>query len=460
MGAPAPAGLFATFRPKEDDPARTELFLEQPWGDVTLDRLTQAEVEAAQKQSPPTELLALVGAYRPKDKLTEVRLEAVEGRVSLVIPGQPPYPLLRRQEDEFGLGGLPATFALTLRRDEHGAVTGFAVKEPGVTLDHQRVGPRGVPDIPIDVLERRVAQAHGAERLARLKTLVLAGTVDFVHEGVTGTLAIYREVPEHYAEVTVFQAFARDIGRARVVFDGERAADSVDFAPIGDPYPAEADDIRVRAWFNPYEDWKTWFPSVRVVGHSQVGREDVIVVGLERASGVKLTEYYSKKTYLLRKRERLVPGLPGRFDRPTATTTEVYDDYRQVAGVMIPHRIEAETWNGKVVTVIREAQPNAPIPPGTFALPNSKNSVVVHVHTHSGIGDGTFVNTRTENLTARLASRSWRGAQAGVAAVAACSPASGGGPGYSMGSAASDSNRLRSSSAACFALWIRAVSSW
>lgn len=216
--------------------------------------------------------------------------------------------------------------------------------------------------------------------------------MDFVHEGVTGTLAIYRKAPERYAEVTVFQAFDRDIGRARVVFDGERAADSVDFGPIEDPYPAQADDIRVRAWFNPYQDWKTRFPSVRVVGHSQVGREEVIVVELERASGVKLTEYYSKKTYLLRKRERLVPGLPG---RPTATTTEVYDDYRRVAGVMIPHRIEAETWNGKVVTVIREAQPNAPIPPGTFALPNSKNSVLVHVHTHSGIGDGTFVNTRT-----------------------------------------------------------------
>jgi hypothetical protein len=35
---------------------------------------------------------------------------------------------------------------------------------------------------------------------------------------------------------------------------------------------------------------------------------------------------------------------------------------------MIPHRIEAETWHGKVVMVIREAQPNAPIPPGTFIL--------------------------------------------------------------------------------------------
>lgn len=107
LGAPAPAGLFATFRPKEDDPARTELFLEQPWGDVVLNRLTQAEIEAAQKQSPPTELLALVGAYRPKDKLTEVRLEAIEGRVSLVIPGQPPAPLLLQQEVNSGSGAFP-----------------------------------------------------------------------------------------------------------------------------------------------------------------------------------------------------------------------------------------------------------------------------------------------------------------------------------------------------------------
>jgi CubicO group peptidase (beta-lactamase class C family) len=51
-------------------------------------------------------------------------------------------------------------------------------------------------------------------------------------------------------------AFNRDIGRARVVFDGEHAADYVDFAPIEDPLPAQADDIRVRAWFNPYEDGK------------------------------------------------------------------------------------------------------------------------------------------------------------------------------------------------------------
>jgi hypothetical protein len=335
LGAPAPAGLFATFRPKEDDPARTELFLEQPWGDVVLNRLTQAEIEAAQKQSPPTELLALIGAYRPNDKLTEVRLEAVEGRVSLVIPGQPPYPLLRRQEDEFGLGGLPATFALTLRRDEHGAVSGFALKEPGVTLDHQRVGPRGVPDIPIDALEQRVAQAHGAERLARLKTLVLAGAVDFVHEGVTGTLAIYREAPERYAELTVFQAFDRDIGRARVVFDGVRAADYVDFAPIEDPLPGRADDIRVRGWFNPYGEWNGRFTSARVVGNSHVGGEDTIVVELARASGVKLTEHYSKETHLLRKRERLVPG---RTHGPPDAVTEVYDDYRQIAGVMIPHR--------------------------------------------------------------------------------------------------------------------------
>jgi hypothetical protein len=36
LGAPAPDGFFATFRPIKDKPAETELFLEQPQGNLVL----------------------------------------------------------------------------------------------------------------------------------------------------------------------------------------------------------------------------------------------------------------------------------------------------------------------------------------------------------------------------------------------------------------------------------------
>jgi CubicO group peptidase (beta-lactamase class C family) len=39
LGEPAPAGFFATFRPAKDKPSETELFLEQPQGNVVLSRV-------------------------------------------------------------------------------------------------------------------------------------------------------------------------------------------------------------------------------------------------------------------------------------------------------------------------------------------------------------------------------------------------------------------------------------
>jgi hypothetical protein len=39
LGEPAPGGFFATFRPVKDKPAETELFLEQPQGNVVLQKV-------------------------------------------------------------------------------------------------------------------------------------------------------------------------------------------------------------------------------------------------------------------------------------------------------------------------------------------------------------------------------------------------------------------------------------
>lgn len=39
LAEPAPPGFFATFRPAKDKPANTELFLEQPQGNVVLEKI-------------------------------------------------------------------------------------------------------------------------------------------------------------------------------------------------------------------------------------------------------------------------------------------------------------------------------------------------------------------------------------------------------------------------------------
>ncbi|HSV73268.1 MAG TPA: serine hydrolase domain-containing protein [Chthonomonadales bacterium] len=46
LGAPAPSGFFATFRPSASEPGRLELFLEQPHGNVVLQRVEQMPFES------------------------------------------------------------------------------------------------------------------------------------------------------------------------------------------------------------------------------------------------------------------------------------------------------------------------------------------------------------------------------------------------------------------------------
>jgi CubicO group peptidase (beta-lactamase class C family) len=109
LADPAPAGYFATFRPKKDKPAETELFLEQPQGNVVLEKLVAGETPAATAQSDPKtdpikidDLLAkMIAAYGGEENLRkhkssftmiEVDLEnqgvTAKGTISARAPNQ------------------------------------------------------------------------------------------------------------------------------------------------------------------------------------------------------------------------------------------------------------------------------------------------------------------------------------------------------------------------------------
>src|SRR5262245_48158646 len=62
LGDPAPPGFYATFRPVQGKDSETELFLEQPQGNVVAKRETTAEATAANK-ADAGQLSAVVGSY-------------------------------------------------------------------------------------------------------------------------------------------------------------------------------------------------------------------------------------------------------------------------------------------------------------------------------------------------------------------------------------------------------------
>jgi CubicO group peptidase (beta-lactamase class C family) len=73
LADPAPPGFFATFRPAKDKPTDTELFLEQPQGNVVLVKMSTEEAPVATAQGEPIkidDLLAkMIAAYGGEENI-------------------------------------------------------------------------------------------------------------------------------------------------------------------------------------------------------------------------------------------------------------------------------------------------------------------------------------------------------------------------------------------------------
>ena len=73
LAEPAPPGFFATFRPAKDKPSETELFIEQPQGNVVLEKIVAADKPAETAPAAPItidELLTkLIAAYGGEESL-------------------------------------------------------------------------------------------------------------------------------------------------------------------------------------------------------------------------------------------------------------------------------------------------------------------------------------------------------------------------------------------------------
>ncbi|MGH9903721.1 MAG: serine hydrolase domain-containing protein, partial [Pyrinomonadaceae bacterium] len=122
-------GFFATFRPAKGDEAETEMYLEQPQGNYVLPRAKPAAAATAAAASPAGPAAEysgphkeLVGTYEGEQNKAKVEVAVRDEKVSLVVPGQPAYPLVEKSKDVFNSTLLPDSYSVAIRRDAAGAV--------------------------------------------------------------------------------------------------------------------------------------------------------------------------------------------------------------------------------------------------------------------------------------------------------------------------------------------------
>ncbi len=368
LGGPAPPGFFMTFRAIEGEPPRTEVYLEQPHGNFALPTITAADqataaAAAAGFDGPHAEL---IGKY-VKDAF-EIEMTVKQGRVALVVPGQPPYPVIEQEgePDLFRYEGLPDTFGTRVKRDGDGKVVAIELIQPQGNAEFTRVEPSegDGPAISVDELMTKVVEAFGGEANLRKHTSLRAvADIEFETQGVTGEVTVYARAPGAGASEVTLTALGKRIGRVREYFDGTTGGTETSFSPYQPYTPDQLADARINAAFDPISNWNTLFDEVEIARTSTLGDEEVYVVKKTPSTGRSITDYVSTKTFLVLRRDRQ-SSIPG---GGVITVTETYSDYRKVDGVAVPFETTLDNpGTGKMITRVREVEFDVEIPEGVF----------------------------------------------------------------------------------------------
>jgi CubicO group peptidase (beta-lactamase class C family) len=360
-------GFHMTFRPAKENPQETEIYLEQPQGNYTLKKVKAADAATAGASGASAEyagpLKEVVGSYEPeKQGGPDVEVAVRDGKVVLVVPGQPPYPLVERSKDVLGSANLPESYQIVVRRDEAGRVAGITLKQPGNESVFNRAAEFKATMTADELMAKAVEAAGGEAALRRHKTLRIVADADLLHQGVSGKAVIYARAPNSYAQEVQLTALGKNIGFFREYFDGTEAADEGSFIPFNPKTGKELDEVRLASDFYAPLNWKTLYQKAEIKKMAKVDGEDAYVVVLTPEKGSPVTQYISAKTFLLLRQDSLATS-----DTISMPVTEKYSDYRSVDGVMFPfRRVQNSQAMGDTVIQVREATFDVPVPEEAF----------------------------------------------------------------------------------------------
>lgn len=372
LADPAPPGFFATFRPVKDKPSETELYLEQPQGNVVLQKVTTVEnsvAGAAPAEAGP--LASFVGSYESQSSKQVIEIGVRDGKVSLVVPGQPPYPLTEAEKNKLRSPGLPEAYWIDVTRNESGTVTGIVLNQPEGRFTFNKL--KGAENlISADELLAKMILAYGGEENIRKHTSsVTRIEVDLESQGVQAEGEISARAPNSSASDMRLKALGKQIGTIVSYFDGNGGGEVISFGPEETYSGRRLEDIRNSADFYDVLNWRKNYKTITVKRQAKVGDEDVYVVERKGEKGTPITDYVSTKSFMVLKRESVVVSETSGVELPV---TQTFSDYRSVDGVMVPFTSTSNNIaNGDIIMRVKDLRWNVELPDSLFKKPAKRD---------------------------------------------------------------------------------------
>jgi hypothetical protein len=345
----APDGFFITFR-------ENELYLEQPQGNFTLPK-----ADSADKTVQNAEVKELIGRYLTPNGAGTVEVKEVEGKVSFVLPGQPPYALVEKEKDVYRMNPLPETYFVTVKRGADQKIEALEVTQPEGKFTF-KIASTGENEftISVDELMTKVIEAMGGEEnLRKVTSRIVEADVVMENQGVRGTSVSYAKAPNLSSSEMTIIALGKTIATGYELFDGKSGESGYSFSPVTKYTGRRLADAGIGADFYSALNWGKHYAKVQIVNKVKCGDVECYVVEFEPENGSKVTNSYSATTFLLKRQQGTIPSGTSQQATPYTNT---FEDYREIDGLMMPFKFTNVTsGNGTVVTTIRSIRHNVPI---------------------------------------------------------------------------------------------------
>ena len=355
-----PEGFAVKFNPENG--AATEMYLQQPQGNYTLPKLGADTPKATTGSTDAAR--PLIGSYTSESSGRLAEIKEVEGKVSMVLPGQQPYALIENGKDAFALSPLPESYWLKIVRDATGKIEKVVAVQPEGEFAFKPVAG-GKPPITVDELSGKVIDAMGGEaNWKKLTSRVSTFEIDLENQGVKGTGTAYAKAPNKSATETNMTALGKPIATGFDFFDGVAGEEAYSFAPAEKYTGKRLENVRLGADFYSVLDWKSKYKSIDVLSVSKCGDEECYAVAFTPEKGSKFTEFYSTKSFLLMKREGVEVSSTSSVEIPYTLT---FSDYRDVDGVKLPFKtVSFSNANGNIVTYVKTVKHNVAVDDSIF----------------------------------------------------------------------------------------------
>jgi CubicO group peptidase (beta-lactamase class C family) len=361
------------------------------WKNIVKPKEITKPAEAA---TPPAATLPAsnpaleAGVYEINGAPVKITVTHKDGKLTVTVPGQPPYPLISTGGRGYKLGEpAPEGFAVTFRSNKDKPTVGeMELKQPNATfICTKSVGESYKAPLSTDQLLTKmiaatggmIAATGGEKNIKRHTSLVMQVTVDFANQGLSGTGTIWGQAPNRTAQRLDLVGASKKLGWLGSWFDGTKGASGGSFIPLSPLQGRSLIQAKSENYFLPnIATMKKSYSAIKIVGTKSIGlpkegipMEECYVVEVtpQGAKDPNLL-YVSTKTFLPRRTDNAMYSGETRLVSTTYLT-----DYRTVEGVVLSFKTVADTPGlGKVVQITTKATFDQPIPTQIFTGPSEK----------------------------------------------------------------------------------------